>query len=80
MLAKATQSEPPDMDATWSAFSGLLSTKLLEHAQWGDVKKKVPWSRSKNVFNAAAFQGAESGRPPRRLRSGTRCTSSPTPR
>ena len=65
MLAKATQGEPPDMDAAWPAFSGLLSPELLEHAQWGDVKKKkLPGSRSKDVFNSTAFQVAESAAPP----------------
>ena len=54
-------------DAAWSAFSGLLSKEQLEHAQWGDdKKKKLPGSRSKGVFNTTAFQVqvAESGAPP----------------
>ena len=46
------------MDATWSAFSGMLTTELLENAEWGNAKKKVPGSRSKNVFDATAFQVA----------------------
>ena len=29
ILAKATEGKPPDMDATWSAFSGVLTTELL---------------------------------------------------
>ena len=64
ILAKATEGKAPDMDAAWSAFSGLLSTELLEHAQWGDIKKKVPGGRSKDVFNVAACKGAESAPPP----------------
>ena len=52
------------MDAAWSAFSGLLSKEQLEHAQWGDVKKKkASGGRSKKVFDVAAFQGAESSPP-----------------
>ena len=64
MLVKATEGKAPDMDATWSAFSGVLTSEQLEAAEWGDVKKKVPGSRSKNVLNVAAFQGAESSPPP----------------
>ena len=65
MLAKATQGEPPDMDAAWSAFSGLLSKEQLEHARWRDVDtKKLPGSRSKDVFNTNAFQVADTAAPP----------------
>ena len=46
MLAKATEGKPPDMDATWSAFSGVLITEMLENAEWGEVKKKVQGERS----------------------------------
>ena len=64
MLTKATEGLAPDIGTVWSAFSGVLTSEQLEHAEWGDVKKKVPGSRSKNVFNVAAFQGAESPPPP----------------
>ena len=64
MLSKAMEGKPPDMDATWSAFSGVLTTEQLVNAEWGEVKKKAPGSRSKGAFNITAFQVAESAAPP----------------
>ena len=42
MLAKATEGKAPDLDTTWSAFSGVLTSEQLEAADWGLTKKKVP--------------------------------------
>ena len=64
MLAKATEGKAPDLDTTWSAFSGVLTTEQLVNAEWGEVKKKAPGSRSKGAFNITAFQVAESAAPP----------------
>ena len=64
MLAKATQDKPVDMDAAWSAFSGVLTTEQLENAEWGELRAKVPGSRSKDVFNINAFQVADTAAPP----------------
>ena len=45
MLAKATQGEPPDMDATWAAFSGVLTTERSRTPNGASAtKKKVPGS------------------------------------
>ena len=52
------------MDGAWSAFSGVLTTEVLDTAPWGLVKKKAHGKRPKGVFNTTAFQGAESAAPP----------------
>ena len=57
ILAKATEGKAPALDTTWVAFSGVLTSETLEAAEWGDTKKKVPGSRSKNAFDIAGFQG-----------------------
>ena len=64
MLAKATEGKAPDLDTTWSAFSGVLTSEQLESADLGLTRKKVPGSRSKNVFNVAGCQGHEPPSPP----------------
>ena len=64
MLAKATDGKPPNMDATWSAFSGVLTAEMLDTAKWDDINKKVQGKRSRGVFNITAFQGGESAAPP----------------
>ena len=64
MLAKATEGLAPDLDTTWVAFSGVLTLEMLEAAEWGTAKKKVPGSRSKNAFDITEFQGYEPSSPP----------------
>ena len=64
MLAKATQGNPVDMDAAWAAFSGLLTSEMIEDAEWGSVVKKKLGRHSSNVFNIDAFQGESAAAPP----------------
>ena len=42
----------------------MLTTEQLENAEWSEVKKKVPGSRSKKVFDVGAFRGTESSSAP----------------
>ena len=52
MLTKATEGRlAPDLETTWSAFSGMLASEQLEAADWGKIKMKVPGSHSKKVFD-----------------------------
>ena len=64
MLTKATEGLTPDLDTTWSTFSGVLTSKQLDAACWGESRKKVVGSRSINVFDVDAFQGKETTAPP----------------
>ena len=42
----------------------MLTSEQLDAARWGESRKKVVGSRSINVFNVNAFQGAETTAPP----------------
>jgi len=64
MLTKATEGLTPDLDTTWSTFSGVLTSEQLDAARWGESRKKVVGSRSINVFDVNAFQGKETTAPP----------------
>ena len=61
---RKTEGKAPDLGTMWSAFSGVLTSEQLEAADWGLAKKKIPGSRSKNVFDIAGPQGQESPSPP----------------
>ena len=52
MLHKAAEGLlAPDLDTTWAAFSGVLTSETIDAADWTVTKKKVPGTHSKNVFD-----------------------------
>ena len=46
------------------SLSGVLTAEQLENAEWGELRAKVPGSRSKKVFDVDAFQVADTAAPP----------------